>query len=436
MTFTARLAGIVATLAAVTLPFASAADWPAWRGPHGDGTTLETVFPTEWSAAENIAWKTAIPGTGHSSPVVSAGRVFVTGCLEGDAPVPAGKKRSNSPTDPTPRPRILSCVDQKTGQIEWQREVLKAPLERKHKLNSFASSTPAADGERVYVTFLDYPHFQVYCYDFAGNKLWEKSPGEFHSVHGFSSPPVLYKDMVIVNGDQDAKGPLTAYLVAYDRKSGEERWRIDRPNRLRSYCPPTFITADGRPQMVLTGSKCVASYDPDTGEQLWIVQGPTEQFVSSVVFDAGIVFLTAGFPERWVMAIDPTGTGDVTQSKVLWSKKNDGGYVPSPVAVDGKGFVVTDEGLGSCWDLKTGKMHWKERLGGHHSGSGVVAGGHVYFTDDDGVTYVLAADAEFDVVAKNPLGERCFSSPAFVDGQIFIRGESHLYCIGTKAETK
>lgn len=411
-----------------------AADWPGWRGPHGDGTTSETHFPTRWTATENITWKTAIPAVGHSSPVVSNGKVFVTGCLEGNVPAPAPKKGSSLPVDPTPHPRILYCLDRTDGKILWEREILKAPLERKHKLNSYASSTPATDGERVFVTFLDYPKLRVFCYDFNGQKLWEQTPGEFHSVHGFCSPPVIYKDLVIVNADQDAKGKLRAYLVAFDRKTGEERWRIDRPNRLRSYCPPTILEVGGRTQMVLTGSMCVTSYDPDTGKQLWIVQGPTEQFVSSVVFHKGLVFLTAGFPDRWVMTIDPTGSGDVTRTHIVWSKKNDGGYVPSPVAVNNLGFVVTDEGIGSCWNLKSGELYWKERLGRHYSSSGVVAGEQVYFIDDDGLTYVLAADSDFEILAKNPIGERCYSSPAFTNGQIFIRGEKHLFCIGAPAK--
>ena len=361
-----------------------------------------------------MKWKAEIPGLGHSSPIVSNGKVFVTACLEADAA------------------RVLYCLDRITGKVLWSETVLKAPLEKKHKLNSFSSATPTSDGERVYVTFHDQPTLRVYCYDHAGKKLWEKTPGEFHSVHGFCSSPVLHNDLLIVNADQDATGPLRAYIVAYDKKTGEEKYRIDRPNRLRSYCPPVFIEVAGKSQMVLTGSKCVTSYDPDTGVQNWIVNGPTEQFVSSIVFQDGIVFLTAGFPERWVMAIDPKGQGNVTKSHVLWSKKNDGGYVPSPVAAAGHFFVVTDEGMGSCWDAKTGARLWFERLGKHHSGSGVVADGHVYFTDDDGITFVLKATPSFDLVSKNPIGERCYSSPALAEGDIFIRGEKHLFCIGKK----
>jgi len=392
----------------------TAADWPGWRGPKGDGSSSETNFPTTWTATDNVKWKTEIPGSGHSSPVVSRGKVFVTACKEDAAE------------------RVLYCLDQKSGQIVWSEVAFKAKLEKKHKLNSFASATPAADGERVYVTFHDQPKLRVLCYDFKGKLIWEKSPGEFHSVHGFCSSPVLYKDLVIVNADQDATGPLRAYIVAYDKKTGEEKYRIDRPNRLRSYCPPVFIDVEGKTQMVLTGSKCVTSYDPDTGKQNWIVNGPTEQFVSSIVYQHGIVFLTAGFPDRWVMAIDPRGTGNITKTNILWSKDKNGGYVPSPVAAAGKFFVVTDEGMGSCWDEKTGERLWFERLGKHHSGSGVVAGGHVYFTDDDGMTFVLKASETFEVVAKNPIGERCYSSPALADGNIFLRGEKHLFCIGAK----
>jgi len=204
---------------------------------------------------------------------------------------------------------------------------------------------------------------------------------------------------------------------------------------LRSYCPPVIVEAAGKKQMVLTGSKCVASYDPDTGKQIWIVDGPTEQFVSSMVMHDGLLLLTAGFPVHWVMAIDPSGTGNVTKTHVKWSHKNEGGYVPSPVAAAGKLFVVDDKlGFASCWDVKTGKEFWKEKLGGatgYHA-SAVAAEGRVYFTNDAGVTFVVKADGELNVLAKNALGEKVYASPAFSDGDIFHRGEKHLWCIGNK----
>jgi outer membrane protein assembly factor BamB len=405
----------VALLLAVSAGFVAAEDWPGWRGPRADGTVADTGFPLNWSATENVKWKTELPGTGHSSPVVSKGRVFVAGCVEQE------------------KTRVLYCLDRVTGKILWERAAVTSDLERKHNENSWASSTPAADGERVYITFLDKPEMRVYCYDYAGNKLWDKNPGEFHSVHGFCSPPMLYKDLVIVNGDQDAPKGQTAYIVALDKKTGEEKWRADRPNKLRSYCPPVVIDAAGKKQLVLTGSKCVASYDPDTGKQNWIINGPTEQFVSSMVLHDGVLLLTAGFPDHWVMAIDPSGSGNVTKTHVLWSKSKEGGYVPSPVAHAGKLFLVDDKGVASCWDVKTGKQYWKERLSGKgHHASAVAADGRVYFVADDGTTFVVKASDEFDVLAKNALGERVFASPAFSDGDIFLRGAKHLWCIGEK----
>jgi outer membrane protein assembly factor BamB len=285
----------------------------------------------------------------------------------------------------------------------------------------------------VYITFLDKPRLRVFCYDYDGKLVWEKTPGEFHSMHGFCSPPILYKDLVIVNADQDAPAGQRAYIVAFDKKTGEEKWRIDRPNKLRSYCPPVIVHAAGKQQMVLTGSKCVTAYDPDTGKVIWIVDGPTEQFVSSIVLHDGIILLTAGFPVYWVMAIDPSGTGDVTKTHVLWKKKNEGGYVPSPVAAGGKLFLVTDTGLASCWDVKSDKMCWQEQLSrSKHHASAIVADGRIYFTSDEGTTFVLKASDEYELLAKNPLGERVFASPAFSNGDIFIRGAKHLWCIAEK----
>ncbi|HUR52788.1 MAG TPA: PQQ-binding-like beta-propeller repeat protein [Gemmataceae bacterium] len=406
-----HLRAIAAVGVLVSVGTTTAEDWAAWRGPRADGTVTDSGYALTWSDSANVKWKTPIPGGGHSSPVVSKGRVFVTGCVEGA------------------KQRVLYCLDRTTGKIIWERVVQVSELEKKHGENSWASSTPAADGERVYISFFDKPMMKVYCYDYAGNKLWEKSPGEFHSVHGFCSPPVLYKDTVIVNGDQDAK----AYLVALDRNTGEERWRADRPNRTRSYCPPVVIDAAGKKQLVLTGNKSVASYDPDTGRQHWVIDGPTEQFVSSMVLHDGVLLMTAGFPKHWVMAIDPSGTGNVTNSHVLWSKPNEGGYVPSPVAHAGKLFLVDDKGVASCWDVKTGTRHWKERLSGSgHHASAVAADGRIYLTADDGMTFVLKASEQYEVLAKNRLGEKVYASPAFADGEIFIRSAGHLWCIGGK----
>jgi hypothetical protein len=405
-----RSPGLLFALAVAALP-AAAEEWPAWRGPRGDGTSHESGIPIRWSRNDNIAWKLRIPGTGHSSPVIHGDRIFLTTCLEN-----AGK-------------RVLLCVDRREGKLLWERVVLTAKLEEKHRLNSYASSTPATDGRLVWVSFLDAPRMVVSCYDVDGNNVWQESPGEFHSRHGFCSPPVLYKDMVILNGDQDAD----AWIVALGQDTGKERWRADRPNKTRSYCPPLLIEAGGKKQLVLSGSKCVASYDPDTGKQNWIIDGPTEQYVASLVYGQGLLFLTCGYPTHHVLGIRPDGAGNVTTSHVAWHQR--GGprlisYVPSPIAHDRWFFVVSDEGHASCHNAATGERLWSQKLGRRHSASIVSAEGHIYFVDDDGDTFVLKAGPKFELVARNSLGEECYSSPAISRGQIFLRTAEHLWCIG------
>jgi outer membrane protein assembly factor BamB len=396
-------------------------EWPGWRGPRGDGTSSEAGVPLKWGTKENVRWKVEVPGIGHSSPVVYGERVFVTTCVEG-----AGKGR-----------RMLLCYDRRSGKERWRRVVLTARLERKHALNSYASGTPATDGKHVYVAFLDYPNMQVACYDVDGNKVWQRSPGKLLSVHGFCTSPVLYKGLVVLNGDQDGDG----YLVALDKKTGEQRWRADRPNKTRSYCTPLLIPDPRRPgstQLVLSGSKCVAGYDADTGKLRWIVDGPTEQYVAGLVYHKGVVFLTSGFPEHHLMGINPAGEGNITESKyVLWhvgNRENGRGrgasYVPSPVAHGGYFFVVSDPGYLSCLEARTGKRLWMRKLGRRHSASIVLVGGKLLVPDDDGVTWVVEAGPKFELVGKNDLGEPCFASPAVAHGEVFLRTEKHLWCIG------
>ena len=245
---------------------------------------------------------------------------------------------------------------------------------------------------------------------------------------GQFSSPVLYKDTVILNCDQDAP----AYIVAYQKDSGSERWRIDRPNRTRSYCTPVIKELAGKTQMLLSGSKCVTSYDPDSGKQYWIIDGPTEQYVASLIATDGVVLMTGGFPEHHLLGIDPDGSGNVTDSKILWHDHRGVSYVPSPVAFGHWFFLVSDDGIGTCWEAKTGKMLWKHRLGPHHSASGVVADGNVYFTADNGDTFILKASPQFELISRNSLGDECYASPAMSDGQIFMRSLHHLWCIGAE----
>ncbi|MEZ6125551.1 MAG: PQQ-binding-like beta-propeller repeat protein [Planctomycetaceae bacterium] len=405
-------------------------DWPGWRGPRGDGSSQESDVPTVWNGetGDNIAWKVPIAGVGHSSPIVWQDRIFVTSCLEDE------------------QQRLLICLDRKTGKQIWQKPVVESLLETKHQLNSYASGTPATDGQQVYVTFLvtdghevDAPNvgkprnvtpgeILVAAFNFDGQQLWSAAPGSFTSVHGFCSSPVLYRNLVIVNGDHDGD----SYVVALDRSSGEIVWKVSRAHRTRSYCTPIIRHINGKDQLVMSGSKSVVSLDPATGEQIWKIEGPTEQFVASMVFDGSHFYMAAGFPTHHVMSIRPDGAGDVTETHVAWHSTQAKCYVPSPVVIDHFLMVADDRGTANCFDTVSGDRLWQDRMGRHYSASLLSAGGLAYFVADDGITKVVRPGVKPDVVAENPLGEYCFASPAVSQGQLFLRSEKHLFAIGVR----
>ncbi len=269
----------------------------------------------------------------------------------------------------------------------------------------------------------------VAAYDLNGNEQWRVRPGRFSSMHGFCSSPILYQDKVIVNGDQDGDG----FIVALERKTGRELWRIDRPNKTRSYCVPLIREIDGRSQMVLTGSKCTASYDPNNGKLHWIMDGPTEQFVASPVFSEqdNLVLITAGYPEYHTLAIRADGNGKVGAEKVAWRTSKGAVYVPSPI-IEGEYFLIISEaGVAHCFETKSGKLLWQERMGTHHA-SLISAKGLVYFLNDNGVMNVVKPGPQFECVARNELGEKMFASPAISDGQMFLRGDQNLFCVGAR----
>ena len=382
-------------------------NWPGWRGPRGDGSSLDPGLPVSWTIKENLVWKAPLPGKGHASPIVWDNRVYVVTAIDDT------------------RQRALVCIDRKTGRQLWQKNILESPFEKIHQLNSRASSTPVTDGMRIYLSFLDGNEMFIAAYGMDGAPLWKKRPGNFSSKHGYCSSPIIWKDKLIINGDHDGD----AYIVALDRKTGEPLWKTERPNKTRSYCTPIIRNIKGRNQMILSGNKCVASYDPDTGRQHWIVDGPTEQFVASVVYNGELLFMTCGFPKRFMQAIDPTGNGNVTKSHVVWTTSKGCSYVPSPISIGPHFLVVADNGVASCFVAKTGERLWMERLPGRHSASIISANGLAYFLSDRGVMTVIKPGPKVEVVAQNNLGEETNASPAIYDGQIFLRGDKHLFCI-------
>lgn len=406
-------------------------NWPQWRGPRLDGTSKDSGFPV--SAEGSLNWQVELPGSGHASPIVWGDRVFTVAAL------------------PDTEERVLLCLDRATGRLLWQSTVLKAPAEGIHKLNSLASSTPATDGAMVYTAFLDntptaatrkanegrvIPKGEVpkgtvviSAHDLSGKPAWQVQPGLFSSKHGFCSSPILFEDKVIVNCDHDGEG----YIVALSKADGRELWRIDRPNKTRSYCVPLIREIGGRTQMVLSGTMCVTSYDPGTGKLLWIINGPTEQFVASLVFSdqTGLLYMTGGFPEHHLLAIKPDGSGDVTNSHIAWRTNKGVAYVPSPIIEGGYFLIVSDSGVAHCFDAQSGGIFWEERVREHHA-SLVSAEGRVVFINDFGILRTVKPGRTYELVAESELKEKVFASPALSEGQIFIRGEKSLICLGKR----
>ncbi|HBI31897.1 MAG TPA: serine/threonine protein kinase [Verrucomicrobiales bacterium] len=385
----------------------SAGEWPGWRGPTGDGVVPDEKAPLEWSIEKDVKWKVKIPGKGHASPIIWGDELFLVSADE-----ESGE-------------RLLMCLSIKTGKTLWQKTVLESPIEKVHRKNSRASSTPVTDGKSIYVSFLDQEKMFIAAYNLEGKKLWEKRPGIFSSVHGYCSSPILWKDKVIINGDHDGN----AYIVALNKETGSEAWKTPRPNKTRSYCTPLIRTIGGRNQLILSGSKSVASYDPDTGKQHWIIDGPTDQFVASLVYDQKYLYMTCGFPSKHMMAIDPTGSGNVTETHVIWHTRKNPSYVPSPVVVKGYYLVVSDSGTATCWKAHEGKLLWKQKLGREHSASLVVLRDHVVFGSEKGLITVVKPGPEFEEIAKMELSEPLWASPVIADGNWFLRGEEHLFCI-------
>tara|TARA_B100000700_G_scaffold147303_2_gene164144 strand:- start:806 stop:2089 length:1284 start_codon:yes stop_codon:yes gene_type:complete len=407
---------------------AQAENWPGWRGPRGDGSSLSKAAPLTWDGetGKGILWKTEIPGVGHASPIIWEDRAFIVTC------------------DLEAQSRQLISLDANNGKILWKQNVIKAKLEKKHALNSFASGTPATDGDLVYVTFFEasdqeivapnvgserkiFPgKMVVAAYDFDGKQQWLVKPGEFISAHGYSSCPVLYKDLVIVNGDHDGD----SYILALNKNTGKTVWKTKRSYGIRSYCTPIIREIDGRTQMVFSGSKHIISLNPDTGDVHWVVEGPTEQFVASMVYDGELFYMCAGYPTYHVMGIDPRGKGDITESHVRWHSKEVRCYVPSPVVIGDYLIVADDRGTANCYDTKDGTRLWLDRLGNHFSASLLHANGLAYLIADNGVTKIVKPGSTLEVIAENPLNENVYASPALANDRLFIRGEKHLFCIG------
>jgi hypothetical protein len=409
MTNSRSISSLLLILILSSLSVIQAQNWPCWRGPNGDGTSTEINLPVKWDSVTNVVWKIPVPGTGYSSPVIWKDKLFLITGLDAT------------------QEKVLLCYDCKNGKLMWQNTVLKTKFENKHDNNSFASGTPATDGRYVYVSFLDGKDVVVAAYDFSGKQVWLQRPGTFFSPHGYSCSPVIFEDKVIINGDSQGN----SFVAALDKTDGHIIWKIMHDKPAHSFSTPIFRKMGGKMQMIFCGNKEIAGYDPANGSKYWFVNGPSEDYCSSPLYNekSDLVLVSSAWPVRILVAIKPDGQGDVTGSKVIWQTKKGAYYVPSPVCTDDYLFTTMTTGEVHCVEVSTGKTMWVKQMGAQYS-SPVLADGLVYMPNDEGVITVLKPGPKFEQVARNPIGEKMYASPAISNGKIYIRSFQHLFCIG------
>jgi outer membrane protein assembly factor BamB len=389
-------------------------DWPWWRGPNRNGVAdAAQKPPLKWSETENVLWKTPVPGRGHGSPIVVGDQIFL------------------ATADPKELTQTVLCYHRKTGVLLWQKEIHRGPFPKNGNAKaSFASSTLACDGKRVFINFLHDSAIYATALTRDGKQLWQTRVTDYTLHQGFASSPAVYKNLLIVSADN--KGGHGA-LAALERATGKIVWKVERP-KYPNYASPIILKVDGRDQLFFIGCKLVTSLDPLSGKKLWEIDGATEECVTSTVTDGQRIISSGGYPKGHVAAIHADGSG-----KVAW-EINTKVYVPSLIEHRGYLYAMQDNGFPICWKFDTGKEIWKgaDRLGGF-SASPVLVGENIYATSESGNTYIYKASPDgFQLLAENQLGNEAMATPTICGGRIYMRvavnqkgqRQEMLYCVG------
>jgi outer membrane protein assembly factor BamB len=416
-----------------------AANWPQWRGPSGMGVSSEKNLPAEWSATKNVKWKTAIPGRGHSSPIVWGERIFLTTAVEGEV-VPGAKAvkhildgdkeflHPDSVGADHKHTFKVVCLDRETGKIIWERTAFAGtPYDNRHRKSSFASSTPATDGKLVYAFF---GTEGLYAYDMKGNLAWKADLGKLGTVGmGTGTSPVLFNNLVLMQCDEENGG--ASFIVALDKKTGKEVWKTPRKVQV-SWATPVLVRTAKRMELVTSGTEAVIAYDPASGKELWRHKGVESNAIPSPVANSETVFVSAGFPAKIAMAITLGGTGDLAET-VAWKYEKGTAYVPSPILYGDYLYLTTDRGILTCLDAKTGQVKYeggRVPIPATFTASPVAVDGKILLTSEDGDTFIVKAGPTHEIIGTNTIGEPVYASPAIADGRIYIRSEKNLYAIG------
>jgi outer membrane protein assembly factor BamB len=380
-------------------------DWPQFRGPTGQGVSDERGLPLTWSENKNVRWKVAIPGRGWSSPVVQGDRIWLTTATE------EGKSL-----------RAIA-VDRNTGAILQNVEVFQLKSAKlANTKNSFASPTPVVEGDRVYLHF---GAFGTACITQSGEIVWKTRLEYDNGQHGTGASPVIYEDLLIVSCD----GNDVQFVVALDKATGKVRWKKMREG-YQAYTTPLLVSLPEGDQLISPGAFRALAYEPRTGKEIWHVRyGEGFSNVPRPVYGHGLVFICTGFQQASLLAVKLDGRGDVTKSKIAWRLDRGVPLTPSPLLVGDELCMVTDNGIATCVDAKTGQELWRARLGGNHSASPIYADGKIYFLSEEGESVVIAPGRELKHLATNQLDGPTLASMAVSNSSLFIRTATHLYRI-------
>lgn len=422
-------------------------DWPQWRGPSGNAVSSETDLPVRWSVDSNIVWKVALAGLGGSSPIVMSDQVFVTSQI-GSAAVKKGSHPQLARDDPSlvikenpmggrrsvPQARIsevslvVESFNRSNGKKLWEYRVkATGPFPELHEKHNLATPTPVSDGERLYAWF---GNGLIVCLDMQGNLVWSRHLGQEYSPFqiqwGHGSSPILYNDLVILLCDHR----LASYLLALDKSTGKERWKQDRGKDRVSFSTPLVVPHSESDELIVNSSERIDAYNPANGELLWYAGSPRQSPIPSPVFHDSVIYMSRGYRNSDFLAIRSGGRGEVTESHTLWLTPTGASYVPSILYYEGLLYMTNDAGMMTCADAVTGEQVWRQRLLGVFFASPVGADGKVYFVSETGETIVIRSGREPNILARNNLRERLIASPAISRGNIFLRSDENLFCIG------
>jgi outer membrane protein assembly factor BamB len=415
-------------------------DWPQWRGPGGAGIGAASTYPDTWTPREGIAWKTGIPGRGHSSPIVWGNRVYVTTSVEG-AQIPGRQAPDHLGYDFKPgylHPDSVGvdyrhtlkvlALDATTGALVWDRTVYDGPVhDNRHRSNTYASASVVTDGTMVYASF---ESEGFYALDTDGTLRWQAAFGGMAKAGlGPGTSPILHRDLVLLQGDLEMGSG--SFIVGLHRRTGEQVWRTERQNR-RSWATPLLVDTPGRTELLASGAEAVIAYDPDTGRELYRTEGTRSHPIPSFVAGHGLVFATAGSQAKVVLAIRPGVDGEVDGSRIAWRYNKGTAYVASPILYGDYLYLLSDAGIVTCLDARTGRLIYE---GGRvpvpatFRASPVAFGDKILLTSEDGDTFVLRAGPVHAILRMNSVDEPVWASPALANGTVFIRGARHLFAI-------